>query len=253
MARRPAHRAAVRPAHRRPARGLVLALTAGLILGALAIAPASSAGAQSAGGVLRIPYDLTSFGGARWDPTTPTNPDIWYAQRWIYDTLMRQNADGSYSPGLAKSATATDPQTIVVELKPGIKFSDGTPLDAEAVKFSIERTIAAKNVGSVRAELNEIDSITVDSPTKLTIKLKTPIAGQFYNLLSQGETYVVSLGFTSSLSPPLVSCSLPVRPCSCAALVIPSSSELLIACGSMPAWVVWMSSTPLSLILSFSK
>ena len=165
------------------------------MLGILASGPLSSAGAQSSGGsggVLRIPYDLTSFGGARWDPTTPTNPDIWYAQRWIYDTLMRQNADGSYSPGLAKSATATDPQTIVVELKPGIKFSDGTPLDADAVKFSIERTIAAKNVGAVRAELNEVESITVDSPTQVTIKLKTPIAGQFYNLLAQGETYIVS-------------------------------------------------------------
>lgn len=182
-------------ARRRTARGLVLALTVGVILGVLFTGPLTSAGAQAgggSGGVLRIPYDLTSFGGARWDPTTPTNPDIWYAQRWIYDSLMRQNADGSYSPGLAKSATATDPQTIVVELKPGIKFSDGTPLDAEAVKFSIERTIAAKNVGSVRAELNEVESIIVDSPTKLTIKLKTPIAGQFYNLLSQGETYVVS-------------------------------------------------------------
>ena len=69
-----------------------------------------AAGAQSggSGGVLRLPYDLTSFGGARWDPTTPTNPDIWYAQRWIYDSLMRQNADGSYSPGLAKSATTPD-------------------------------------------------------------------------------------------------------------------------------------------------
>ena len=80
----------------------------------------------------------------------------------------------------------------MVELKPGIKFSDGTALDADAVKFSIERTIAANNVGSVRAELNEVESITVDSPTKLTIKLKTPIAGQFYNLLANGETYVVS-------------------------------------------------------------
>ena len=60
------------------------------------------------------------------------------------------------------------------------------------MKFSIERTIAAKNVGSVRAELNEVESITVDSPTKFTIKLKTPIAGQFYNLLAHGETFVVS-------------------------------------------------------------
>ena len=60
------------------------------------------------------------------------------------------------------------------------------------MKFSIERTIAARTSASVRAELNEVESITVDSPTKFTIKLKTPIAGQFYNLLSQGETFVVS-------------------------------------------------------------
>src|SRR4051812_29665302 len=110
MARRPAHSAADRSARRRPARGLVLALTVAVMLGVLVSGPLSSAGAQSSGGgVLRVPYDLTAFGGARWDPTTPTNPDIWYAQRWIYDSLMRQNADGSYSPGLAKSATATDP------------------------------------------------------------------------------------------------------------------------------------------------
>ena len=127
---------------------------------------------NDSGGVLRMPYDLTAFGGMKFDPVTPSNPDNWYTQTWLYDNLMRQNADGSYSPGLAKSATATDPQTIVVELKPNIKFSDGTPLDAEAVKFSIERTITAHNVGSVRAELNEVESVTVDSPTKVTIKLK---------------------------------------------------------------------------------
>ena len=69
------------------------------------------------------------------------------------------------------------------------------------MKFSIERTIAAKNVGSVRAELNEVESITVDSPTKLTIKLKTPIAGQFYNLLANGETFVVSPTAVNSGTP----------------------------------------------------
>ena len=181
MARRSVHHAAV------------FAVTVAVMLGALWTGPLSPAGAQSSGGgVLRIPYDLTAFGGAGWDPVTQTSPTIYFAQRWIYDTLMRQNADGSYSPGLAKSATATDPQTIVVELKPNIEFSDGTPLDADAVKFSIERTVAAKNVASTRTELNEVESITVDSPTKLTITLKTPIAGQFYNLLAHGETFVVS-------------------------------------------------------------
>ena len=196
MARRPVHDAAVRPTRRRTTRGLVLALTVGVVarraLVGTAVVGRRRQSARS-GGVLRIPYDLTAFGGARWDPTTPTNPDIWYAQRWIYDSLMRQNADGSYSPGLAKSATATDPQTIVVEL--------------QAEHQVLRRHAARRRRGEVQHRAHDRGAatsgrcapsstrwrrITVDSPTKLTIKLKTPIAGQFYNLLSQGETFVVS-------------------------------------------------------------
>jgi ABC-type transport system substrate-binding protein len=143
-------------------------------------------------GVLKLGGDLAQLGGIRFDPETVASPNDWYTQQWIYDSLLRQNADGSYSPGLAKSATVIDPQTIVIELQPNVKFSDGTPMDADAVKFSLERMLASDNTGAIRAELYEIGSITVDSPTKLTIALKTPIAGQFYNLLANGETMVVS-------------------------------------------------------------
>ena len=79
-------------------------------------------------GVIKFPYDLTALGGVRLDPITVPSPDDWYAQQCIYDSLLRQNADGSYSPGLAKSATVVDPQTIEVELQPNVKFSDGTPM-----------------------------------------------------------------------------------------------------------------------------
>jgi peptide/nickel transport system substrate-binding protein len=174
-------------------------VVASLSLGAAVFATGSAGAASKRGkgavdktGVLQIPYDLTALGGVTFDPTTVTSPDNWYFQAFIYDSLLRQNADGSYSPGLAKSAEIIDPQTIEVELQPNVDFSDGTPLDAEAVKSSIERNIAANNVASTRVELNEIESITVDSPTKLTIALSTPIAGQFYNLLAHGETFVVS-------------------------------------------------------------
>ncbi len=179
-------------AHTRKGTRLVAAMVTLLALLAASLV-AQPAGAQSGGQrTLKLPYDLAAFGGIRFDPTTAPSPADWYVQQWIYDSLLRQNADGSYSPGLAKSATVVDPQTIVIELRPNLKFSDGTPVDGEAVKFSIERTKAAGNVGAVRAELNEVESITVDSPTKVTIKLATPVAGQFYNLLANGETYIVS-------------------------------------------------------------
>jgi ABC-type transport system substrate-binding protein len=172
---------------------LALSVALGLMGSISQSAGAASGGGQvDKAGVIKFGADLATLGGIRFDPTTVASPNDWYYQQYIYDSLLRQAADGSYSPGLAKSATVVDPQTIVIELQPNVKFSDKTPLDAEAVKFSIERQIAANNVGSVRAELYEIASITVDSPTKLTIALKTPIAGQFYNLLAHGETMVVS-------------------------------------------------------------
>jgi peptide/nickel transport system substrate-binding protein len=185
------------PRHSR--RGLAVVLAAALSLGAAALGPGSAGAASKRGsgavdkaGVLRIPIDLTALGGIKFDPTTVGSPDNWYTQGFLYDSLLRQNSDGSYSPGLAKSATIVDPQTIEIELQPKLTFSDGTPLDAEAVKFSIERSVAADNVASFRVEIKEVESITVDSPTKLTIALKMPIAGQFYNLLAHGETFVVS-------------------------------------------------------------
>ncbi|MGE0881294.1 MAG: ABC transporter substrate-binding protein [Acidimicrobiia bacterium] len=143
-------------------------------------------------GVLKIGLDLTGTGAAVFfDPIklpSPLTPEHYL----IYDTLLRSQVDGTFKPGLAKSATIADPTTINLELNPGIKFSDGTNLDAEAVKYSIERNIASKNTGAFAVEMQQTDTITVNSPTTLTIKLKTPIAGVYYTLLGRGETSPVS-------------------------------------------------------------
>jgi ABC-type transport system substrate-binding protein len=125
------------------------------------------------------------------DPVKAVTPAV-LPHSLLYDTLLRAQLDGTYKPGLAKSATVVDPSTIKVELQPGLKFTDGTPFDAAAVKFSIERVSAANNPGAIAVEMKQLDTITVDSPTTLTIKLKTPIAGIFYVYLSRGETMVVS-------------------------------------------------------------
>jgi peptide/nickel transport system substrate-binding protein len=117
-------------------------------------------------------------------------PASWFPM--IYDTLLRRTANGGSEPGLAKKATIVDSSTLTVELNTGIKFTDGTVLDATAVKYGIERNIAKGKAGSYEAELYQLDTITVDSPTTLTIKLKTPIAGAWYRLLSLGETSPVS-------------------------------------------------------------
>jgi peptide/nickel transport system substrate-binding protein len=59
----------------------------------------------------------------------------------IYDTIVRYNpTTGKYENNFAESVTNnTDFTEWTVKLKPGIKFSDGTPYDAAAVVFGMNR------------------------------------------------------------------------------------------------------------------
>lgn len=163
-------------------------------------APASTAAAASTqpsdldpNGVMKVGWDLGTSGRVAYsyDPIKMPTP-AYHMHALVYDTLLRAMPDGTYKPGLAKSATVVDPQTIRVELNSGIKFSDNTTLDAAAAKFSIDRNVASKNAAPFGSELFLADPVVVDNPTTFTIKLRQPAAGAFYPLLARGETMIVS-------------------------------------------------------------
>jgi len=154
-------------------------------------------------GVLRIGHEIaTDGGGVQFDPIKVINP----AQDWIfamvYDTLLRETADGVFEPGLASEAEIVDASTISVTLQEGLTFQDGTPLDAEAVKLNLERNKASNNGGAFRmAELSQLQEVVVESPTELTLRLATPVAGSFYNLLAHMESTIVSPAALASSAP----------------------------------------------------
>ena len=79
-------------------------------------------------------------------------------------------------PDLATKATIVDPSTIDVELRSGVKFSDGTPFDAQAVKTGVERTLAAATT-QYPAEFKDLQSVTVTGPLSLRLALSQPVAG----------------------------------------------------------------------------
>jgi len=58
----------------------------------------------------------------------------------LFDAPVRRGADGRFRPALAESWTVSDDAaTWTFRLKPGLKFHDGDPLDAEAAAFSLRR------------------------------------------------------------------------------------------------------------------
>jgi peptide/nickel transport system substrate-binding protein len=148
-----------------------------LISGAMAgVALGGSAGAQGApkrGGILRIsaPTNPSSL-----DPTTGGAGSDHAFLFTMYDTLTEWDFETlKPKPGLAESWSSSDPTTLVLKIRPGVTFHDGTPLDAEAVKFNLERNKSDPK-SNIKADLSTIASVEVTGPMQVTLKLNTPDA-----------------------------------------------------------------------------
>jgi peptide/nickel transport system substrate-binding protein len=77
-------------------------------------------------------------------------------------------------PQLALSyATSADGKAMTIKLRPGVKFQDGEPLDAEAAKFSIERHMTLPT-SFRKSELASVDHVEVVDPLTIKLVLKTP-------------------------------------------------------------------------------
>ncbi len=78
-------------------------------------------------------------------------------------------------PQLATGYEYKDPTHLVIHLRPNVKFQDGEPVDADAVKFTLNRDLTAK--GSMRrSEISSIQSIDVIDPLTVQLNLSHPDA-----------------------------------------------------------------------------
>src|SRR5437764_8474382 len=141
-------------------------LTAFLVLALL------EAGVASAQTVLRI--------GLNDDPDA-LDPTISraYVGRLVFaafcDKLFDVTPDLKIVPQLATGYQwAPDHRSLQIALRPGVKFHDGEPLDAEAVRFNIERHL--NTPGSFRkTEIGEIKSVDVVNDLTVRLNLSAPL------------------------------------------------------------------------------
>lgn len=115
------------------------------------------------------------------------------AIRTIYDNLVVQLPDGSVKPWLAKEwSVSKDGKSYTFKLREDVKFHDGTPFNAEAVKYNLDRVIdpATKAANSLALIRPYSSSEVID---EYTIKVNLDAPSQaFLGNLSQALLGIVS-------------------------------------------------------------
>ena len=164
----------------------------GLITTVGGVSSAQSGGKADPNGILKFATDLQVTGTDKGlDPIKSRSVGDFVQMNLIYDTLLHAQDDGTYKPGLAQSYKVEGDNSVTLTLRPNLKFSDGTPLDAAAVKFSIDRAVASKNT-NLAPEINNVGTVEVIDPQTVKITMKTPTIGSFFELLAGRETMPVS-------------------------------------------------------------
>ena len=94
---------------------------------------------------------------------------------YLLDTLVYRDLDNSYKPYLAESwKVAPNGMTYIFNLKPGILFHDGTPLNAAAVVFTYTRAVQEGSKSALVSALSSVEKIEAVSDTQVVFTLKRP-------------------------------------------------------------------------------
>ena len=110
----------------------------------------------------------------------------------VFEGLTRFLKDGSVAPALASSwEIDSDSKRYVFTLNEGVKFHDGTEMNAEDVKFSLERAMAEDSTNAQKQLFANIDNVEVLDETSLAINLKQSDGNLLFNL-AWGDAVIVA-------------------------------------------------------------
>jgi peptide/nickel transport system substrate-binding protein len=125
------------------------------------------------------------------------NPNHWPVLDWIsmgyfHERLML--TDGEYNPTvpwLAERVSLEDPQTVLMRLREGVTFHDGSQFDAAAVKYQIDWIRDSKNGAWSASWLSQLSTVDVVDERTLRWKFSAPWAS-FNGVMANVPGYVMS-------------------------------------------------------------
>ncbi len=90
----------------------------------------------------------------------------------ILEGLVRFDADGRLAPGLADRWETPDEQTYAFRIRPGLRFSDGSPLTAADAAASLLANI--RKGWPTAGYLRNVASVEVEGPLRLVVRTRAP-------------------------------------------------------------------------------
>lgn len=167
-------------------RKILTIVTMVLFLTGMMVALSSSGQGPRPGGTLIIGMGTDI---AKWDIHNCSGMQNLGIQRLVTELLTDHHWEtGELLPWLAESWEASpDATTWTIHLKPGVQFHDGTPFNAAAVKYNLERLL---KIGLARGSFDMIQSIEVADENTVVIHT-TPFA-PFMHLLTYAPAGMIS-------------------------------------------------------------
>jgi peptide/nickel transport system substrate-binding protein len=110
----------------------------------------------------------------------------------VFEGLTRFMADGSVVAGLAQSWDISDDGlTYTFMLHDGVTFHDGTTMDAEDVKFSLDRARSEDSINAQKGLFADIADVTVVDPLTVAVTLSQPNGMILFNM-AWGDAVIVA-------------------------------------------------------------
>jgi peptide/nickel transport system substrate-binding protein len=154
-------------------------LAAGAIAAVLAVGACSPSkpaaegdgGASDATLTIATTTDVVNF-----NPLVGNSRTDYWITNLMYPHLLTIDANGNKKPYLATEFGYSDPMTGYWNLRDDMKWSDGKPVTADDVTFTINAIMRDKPAGTVLGQLSNVDRAVAVSPTRVELKLKRPDA-----------------------------------------------------------------------------
>ena len=173
---------------------LVLSAVIGLLAPVLAACGGSDSGDKGGDAIVvgtTDQFTASKEDPAPFDPASAYDVGTWNILRQSVQTLMvMPNGGGDPAPEAAEECGFTDSgnERYACTLRKDLKFSNGDPITAEDVKFSIDRALRIKADSGVFALLSTIDTVETKGDREVIFHLKaadatfpfkltTPVAG----------------------------------------------------------------------------